>query len=178
MRIHTLGPDSSDSYVAAKSILQSEEDDVIDYPSFDSLIHNIRQLREDYVLFPVAFQSARKEYGWKEFNYDYWDRVELIQVFSKKTKPMLLVKNRKHTENKAMIHPATEIFMKKYLKSVGESTVISYTDSKYKAWTAFYKKKLKYTIVSEDVYEKEKQEEFVVEERYEPEMVWCLYKIK
>ncbi|MFC6464690.1 hypothetical protein ACFP65_06790 [Marinilactibacillus sp. GCM10026970] len=175
--IHTLGPESTDSYAAAKSLIKSEEDDIVAYPSFDNLIHNIELLKGEYVLFPVAFKSARREYGWKEFNYDYWDKVELVEVFQKKTKPMVLVKNKEHSENTAMIHPATTIFLKKYLESIEDPTLITYTDSKYKAWTAFCKKNLKYTIISEDVFEKERYPEHEVEERYEPVMVWCLYKI-
>ncbi|MCC5890445.1 MAG: hypothetical protein JJU01_07735, partial [Alkalibacterium sp.] len=55
---------------------------------------------------------------------------------------------------------------------------ITYTDSKIKAWTAFQKKGLKYTIISEDVFENERTDDYQLIERYEPEMVWCLYKIK
>lgn len=177
MRIHTLGPENTDSYAAAETLLQ-EEDEIVGYPSFDNLLHHLPDLKGEHVLFPVAFKSARREYGWKEFNYDYWDQVELVHVFPKKTKPMLLVENPQRMENRAMIHPATTIFLEKYLQKQNEHTAISFTDSKYKAWTAFCKKKLKYTIISEDVFEAEKREEFIVVERYEPEMVWCLYKIK
>lgn len=177
MIIHTLGPSSTDSYAAAESLIKSEEDDIVAYPSFDNLLHNIDSLKGEHVLFPVAFKSARRDYGWKEFNYDYWDKVELVEVFQKKTKPMVLVRNTKYSENSAMIHPATTIFMKKYLESTVEHTLINFADSKYKAWTAFCKKNLKYTIISEDVFEKEKYPEHKVEERYEPVMVWCLYKI-
>lgn len=177
MRIHTLGPESTDSYAAAQTLVQ-EEDEIVGYPSFDNLLHHLPNLIGEHILFPVAFKSARREYGWKEFNYDYWDQVELVKVFPKRTKPMLLVKNNHRSENRAIIHPATTIFLEKYLKKRGEHTPITFTDSKYKAWTAFRKKQLKYTIISEDVYEKEKQDGFTIEERYEPEMVWCLYKIK
>lgn len=177
MRIHTLGPESTDSYAAAQAMLQ-EEDEIVGYPSFDNLLHHLPELKGEHILFPVAFESARRDYGWKEFNYDYWYQVDLVKVFSKKTKPMLLVKNQYRTENRAVIHPATKIFLKNYLKETGETVPITYADSKYKAWTAFCKKKVKYTIVSEDMYEKEKQEGFSIERRYEPEMVWCLYKVK
>ncbi|WP_208560711.1 hypothetical protein [Marinilactibacillus kalidii] len=177
MIIHTLGPNSTDSYAAAESLLKSDEDDIVAYPSFDNLLHTIESLKGEHVLFPVAFKSARREYGWKEFNYDYWDKVELVEVFQKKTKPMVLVRNHRYTEDAAMIHPATTIFMKKYLASTSEQTLINFADSKYKAWTAFCKKNLKYTIISEDVFEKEKYPEHEIQERYEPVMVWCLYKI-
>ncbi|EXJ22701.1 hypothetical protein ADIAL_1816 [Alkalibacterium sp. AK22] len=178
MIIHTLGPDSTDSYAAAQSLISSEEDDIVGYPSFDAIIHQLEQLKGDCVLFPVAFQSARKAYGWKEFNYDYWDKVELMHVFSKKTKPMVLIENSRRTEDRAMIHPATTIFLEKYLSRTQETIPITFTDSKVKAWTAFQKKGLKYTIISEDVYEEEKNSYYQLVERYEPEMVWCLYKIK
>lgn len=177
MIIHTLGPSSTDSYAVAESLLQSEDDGIVEYPSFDSLLHNMDQLSGQHVLFPVAFKSARKNYGWKEFNYDYWDKVDLVKVFQQKTKPMLLVKNNYPAENRAMIHPATTIFLKKYLAAKNEDTVIDFTDSKYKAWSAFRKKNLKYTIISEDVFEREKKAAYTVEARYEPVMVWCLYKI-
>lgn len=177
MIIHTLGPSSTDSYAVAESLLQSEDDGIVEYPSFDSLLHTIDSLSEQYVLFPVAFKSARKDYGWKEFNYDYWDRVDLVDVFQRKTKPMVLVKNKYYSQDRAMIHPATTIFLKKYLTAQNEQTAIDFADSKYKAWTAFCKKNLKYTIISEDVFEKEKKADYTIEARYEPVMVWCLYKI-
>lgn len=177
MIIHTLGPSSTDSYAVAESLLQSEDDGIVEYPSFDSLLHNIDSLSEQYALFPVAFKSARKDYGWKEFNYDYWDKVDLVDVFQRKTKPMVLVKNKYYSQDQAMIHPATTIFLKKYLTAQNEQTAIEFADSKYKAWTAFCKKNLKYTIISEDVFEKEKKAEYTIEARYEPVMVWCLYKI-
>ncbi|MCC5893937.1 MAG: hypothetical protein JJU16_00615 [Alkalibacterium sp.] len=178
MIIHTLGPESTDSYAAAKTLLNSEEDDIVGYPSFDTILHHLEELKGDCVLFPVAFQSARRSYGWKEFNYDYWENIELMQVFAKKTKPMVLIENSARRENSAMIHPATTIFLQKYLKKVKEDIPITFTDSKVKAWTAFQNKGLKYTIISEDVYEKEKCNDYQLIERYEPEMVWCLYKIK
>lgn len=177
MIIHTLGPSSTDSYAIAESFMQSEDDGIVEYPSFDSLLHNIDQMTGQHVLFPVAFKSARKDYGWKEFNYDYWDKVDLVEVFQRKTKPMVLIKNNYYAEDHAMIHPATTIFLKKYLTEKNEDTVIEFTDSKYKAWSAFCKKNLKYTIISEDVFEKEKTTEYTIEARYEPVMVWCLYKI-
>jgi hypothetical protein len=177
MIIHTLGPSSTDSYTVAKSFMQSEDDEIVQYPSFDNLLHIIDQLTGQYVLFPVAFKSARKDYGWKEFNYDYWDKVDLVNVFQRKTKPMVLVKNRQYKQNRAMIHPATTIFLKKYLIKENENTFIEFTDSKYKAWLAFCKKNLRYTIISEDVFEREKKEAYTIEARYEPVMVWCLYKI-
>lgn len=178
MIIHTLGPENTDSYAAAQSLLQAEEDDIVGYPSFDTILHELERLKGDCVLFPVAFQSARKPYGWKEFNYDYWEKIELLQVFAKKTKPMVLIENRDRKMDSAMIHPATKIFLEKYLNKVNETLPITYTDSKIKAWTAFKNMGLKYTIISEDVFEKEKTDQYQIVERYEPQMVWCLYKIK
>ena len=178
MIIHTLGPESTDSFAAAETLLNSEEDDIVAYPSFDTILHQIEQLKGDCVLFPVAFQSARRSYGWKEFNYDYWEQIELVRVFAKRTKPMVLIKNNARRENSAAIHPATKIFLEKYLNKMKEEIPILFTDSKVKAWAAFQKKGLKYTIISEDVYENEKCSDYELIERYEPEMVWCLYKIK
>lgn len=178
MIIHTLGPEGTDSYAAAQTLVSAEEDDIVGYPSFDTILHQLDHFKGECVLLPVAFQSARKPYGWKEFNYDYWDRIELLSVFSKKTKPMVLVENKLRKEDSAMIHPATAIFLEKYLDRMNESIPITYTDSKIKAWTAFQKKGLKYTIISEDVFENERTDDYQLIERYEPEMVWCLYKIK
>jgi len=178
LNIHTLGPEITDSYAAAVSLLEDENDQIISYKSFDQMIHEIPNLKGELLLFPVGFESAKRKYSWKDFHYDYYEKLDIIKVFPKATKPMVLVKNKFPTENRAIIHPATKIFLEKYLKKNNKQTLISFADSKYKAWTAFLKKGVEYTVISLDVFEKETQNDMYIEETYEPEMIWCLYKVK
>lgn len=178
MKIHTLGPETTDSYAVAESLLETENDKVVPYTSFDQMIHEIPNLKGELLLFPVGFESAKRKYTWKDFHYDYYKVLDIVEVFPKATKPMVLVKNKFPTENRAIIHPATKIFLEKYLKKENKQAMISFADSKYKAWTAFLKKGVEYTVINLDVFEDEKQDDMFIEETYEPEMIWCLYRVK
>jgi len=91
---------------------------------------------------------------------------------------MALVRNKFPTENRAIIHPATKIFLEKYLKKNHKQAMITFADSKYKAWRAFLKKRAEYTVISVDIFDNEKQDDMYIVETYEPEMIWCLYKVK
>jgi len=178
MNIHTLGPEFTDSYAVAESLLQSADDEVVPYTSFDQLIHEIDHLQGEYLLFPVGFESAKRNYTWKDFHYDYFEVLDIVKVFPKATKPMILVKNKFPAENRAIIHPATRIFLEKFLKKKKKHVNITFSDSKYKAWTAFLKKDAEYTVINLDVFEEEKNDNLFIEETYEPEMIWCLYQVK
>lgn len=178
MNIHTLGPEHTDCYEAASKLICVPDDKIICYESFDRIINELGNLIGEFVLFPAAFQSAKSNYGWKEFNFQYWDRLELVKVFSKETKPMVLVKNRNWKQNIAVIHPATEIFINEYIKKTQESIKIVYSDSKFKAWNQFLENEMKYTIISKDVLRLNNNRSLIIVNQYNPIMVWCLYKIR
>lgn len=184
MRIHTLGPETTDSYMVAKGLVgktpigDQQKGEVVPYTSFDQLIHHIPQLKGEYLLFPLGFQSAKRNYTWKDFHYDYYQELDIVTVFPQKTKPMALVRNKFPTENRAIIHPATKIFLEKYLKHRNKQAMITFADSKAKAWSGFLKKQIAYTICSLDDYQAVDDPNLVLEETYEPEMIWCLYRVK
>lgn len=177
MRIHTLGPKETDSYNAAKSLRGQNE--IVTYNSFEEIFFKFKELKGDYILIPAAYENISKDYGWKDFNFQYWECLKLDIVFEKYTKPMLLIENSKFEIDKVIVHPATEIFIKLYLDKENKNCKIEFENSKYLAWEKFLRSKYRYTIISKDVFDKtDTNFEFKVLEEYEPIMVWCLYKIE
>jgi len=68
LKIHTLGPKITDSYAVAESLIENENDKVVSYKSFDQMIHEIPNLKGEFLLFPVGFESAKRKYTWKDFH--------------------------------------------------------------------------------------------------------------
>lgn len=175
MKVHTLGPNATDSYKAAKTIVKDA--DIILHESFDEIIDNIEQYLNEYIIIPVAYTSHRKKYDWKDFNFQYCNRLKLCKVAALYTQPMLLLEKEISSNYDAIVHPATEIFLNK-AKRIDS---IEYAKSKYDAWKQFKNDyKYKYTLISKDVFEMEKNEccyNLTILEEYKPIMIWCLYKI-
>lgn len=177
MRIHTLGPRETDSYSAAKSL--KGENKIVIYNSFEEIFSRIKEFKGDYILIPTAYENISHNYGWKDFNFQYWECLKLHIVFKKYTKPMLLIENSQFKIDKVIVHPATEIFAKTYLDKENRNCQIEYANSKYLAWKRFLQNKYRYTIISKDVFEEtDTDSKLKVLEEYKPIMVWCLYKIE
>ena len=175
MRINTLGPETTDSYCVAKNLCKNN-DEILLYDSFDALIDNLWKMKDEYILIPAAYESVDKKYDWKDFNLDYWENVELTRVFHKKTKQMVLIEHTNFKKNIAVIQPATKIMLKKYLKEKRIDSEIEYESSKVKAYQQFFSNKYRFTIISSDVVRVTDQ--IITRKIYNPEMVWCLYKVR
>lgn len=176
MKIHTLGPDLTDSFSAATSVECSDRE-IICHDSFDDIIENLDCYIGEHIVIPTAYQSSKKNYGWKEFNFQYWDRLELVKLFSAPTKTMVLLKNSSFECEKSIIHPATKIYMEEFLRKHNENIPMVFAESKVAAWNLFKKDRMKYTIVSKDVAIKKTKKTLNIIEEYRPQMIWCLYKI-
>jgi hypothetical protein len=177
MRIHTLGPEGTDCYTVANQLLELSKGEIIGYASFDDIIDNIENFINEYILFPVAFVNKERNYDWKDFNFEYWSRLELVNLFHQKTKPMYLIENEKWKEDLAVIQPATNIFMEQYLKANKSDTKILFENSKFSSLEHLIINNYRYTIISDDIYESRKNNFMKIKKIYEPSMIWCLYKI-
>lgn len=177
MIIHTLGPESTDSFGALLSIVESSKK-IVCHKSFDDIIENLHLFVDEYIFLPTAYQSHKRDYGWKDFNFQYWNQIELMTVFARPTKPMVLLKNKRWESDKAIIHPATKIFIEKYLNRMGEHTTMMFAKSKFSAWEIFKRDSLKYTIISLENFKDKDYPNYSIIEEYTPQMIWCLYKVR
>lgn len=175
MIINTLGPTGTDSHAAALDTVTSSQDKIVLYKSFDEIIEQLGQLSNQYILIPVAFESSSKDYDWKDLNFEYWEKLEIISIFSKKTKPMILIENPEYEVDLAIIQPATRIYMKKYLDSIAAQTEIIPEKSKIRAYEKFSEENYRYTICSKETVS---ENSFLIQNTFEPSMIWCLYRVK
>ncbi|WP_348921673.1 hypothetical protein [Enterococcus rotai] len=175
MIINTLGPVGSDSYRVAKTLIDVH-DEINIYSSFDEIIAKIDDMENQYILIPTAYRSALSEYDWKDFNFEYWERMDLANVFHRKTKIMMLVENAKFKKDCAIIHPATSIYMKKYIAKQYLNSKIEFASSKCKAYERFVKFDYRFTIASEDNISFKNSYKII--KKIQPEMVWCVYKVR
>lgn len=176
MKINTLGPEMTDSYCAAKN-LGVKNEEILLYDSFDAIIDNLWKMEGEYILIPAAYESVEKKYDWKDFNFDYWENLELVRVFHRKTKQMILIEHKNFKKDIAIIQPATNIMLKKYLNEKNIESEIRYEPSKIKAYQKFFSNKYRFTIISSDVVVGG-TEQIITRKVYNPEMVWCLYKVR
>lgn len=179
MKVHTLGPKSTDSYFIAKKKFKNAE--IICHNSYDIIIEKLDELKGEYLLIPTAYKSSKKNYDWKDFNFEYRKKLELKEVFYEKTKTMILIENKDFVINKVLLHPATEIFFREYMKIEEIKLEIDYTDSKHIALDTFFNKNYRFVIASKDLYLnyncRFKNKKILEIKEYNPVMVWCLYKI-
>ena len=89
---------------------------------------------------------------------------------------MVLIEHTNFKKNIAVIQPATKIMLKKYLKEKRIDSEIEYESSKVKAYQQFFSNKYRFTIISSDVVRVTDQ--IITRKIYNPEMVWCLYKVR
>lgn len=177
--IHTLGPEQTDSYRTLKYYLQKNFDDniqIVLHENYDEIIEKLGKFKGEYFFIPTAYKSPNKNYGWTEFNFQHCDELEIADVLSYQTMPMYLISNSKYKKNSAIIHPATEVFIRTYLDT--KDVNIEYASSKVLAYDLFNKYKYRYCIISDQVFEQDKESDVNIIKKFYPTMVWCLYKVK
>ncbi|RLK63885.1 hypothetical protein D3H64_02060 [Atopobacter sp. AH10] len=175
MILNTLGPTTTDCYHAI-SYVKSKIDEIRLYSSFDRMIENIDHLKGQYILMPLAFESSCRAYGWKDFNYEYYRRLNIVELFHAPIKEMVLVENKPYKMDKAIIQPATQFLMLDYLSRRGIASPIDFAPSKAKAKNQWEDKGYRFAIVSKDALDDEDRKKIC--ESYSPEMIWCLYEVK
>ncbi|BAP86563.1 hypothetical protein LOOC260_120570 [Paucilactobacillus hokkaidonensis JCM 18461] len=174
-KIHTLGPNTTDSVAAAAHIPGNVEYQLVLHDSFDEIISNLPQLQGDYFLVPTAYQSKQSDFGWRELSYQYWDQLELESVYHHPLKTMCLIENLQFEQNKAIVHPATTNLLNGYLNQKNLTIPIHYAGSKASAYKKFVRDGYRFSIISQDLLEADSKYQII--KTYHPDMVWCLYHI-
>lgn len=175
MIINTLGPTATDCFYAINRI-KLKVDVIVLYDSFDSIVNCFDKLKGQYILLPVAFESSIKNYSWKDFNFEYHKRIEIVDSFHSFTKGMVLIENCNYKINRAIIQPATEILMLNYLKKKSMDLRIDFTHSKVMANKKFLEEGYRFSIVSQETIIN--NDDIIICETFFPEMIWCLYRVK
>ncbi|WP_156447607.1 hypothetical protein [Streptobacillus felis] len=146
------------------------------HKSIDDIIDIIQHLKGEYIFMPVAYTSEKKDYNWTNFNFIYHKKIKICNIFFDYTMEMVLVENKNYKKNKCVIHPATKIFSDKFFENKKINIEYEYTSSKFIAYNKFKVEMYRYTIISSNVLENNNNE--IVLEKYNPEMIWVLYKVK
>ncbi|MCI1986033.1 MAG: hypothetical protein LKJ69_04110 [Lactobacillus sp.] len=171
--VHTLGPESTDSYAAATTL--GGEYDIQLHDNFDTVIAHLSDYVGETLLLPAAYQSQKPDFGWRELAYQYWQRLKIKTVFALPLKPMCIVENPDYQLAKAVVHPATENLLSSYLEAHELQVGIEYAGSKTQAYRDFCATQARFTVASVGTFEPGPHA--VVRATFEPEMVWCLYQI-
>ena len=186
MIIHTLGPKTTDAYLATLAYCQQQRlvADIQLHDSFEVIIDNLASYKGDALLIPAAFKSHKiEDLDWAKLNYNMSDRLSIKDTFHLPLMPMVLVENTNYQVDKAIIHAATEGLLDDFM-TVKNPTFdltrqVIYADSKAVALTDFFTEGYHYAIVSKDHYEEIAQHKFgyTIKKEYDTSMVWVVYNI-
>ncbi|WP_125007893.1 hypothetical protein [Lentilactobacillus kosonis] len=182
MKLHTLGPEATDSYKATMYLremyLDLEDAEVVLHSSFDDIYRHLEHEQGDLFLVPVAYRSAQSNGNWADNNLKYSNQLDIINVFKLPIMPLMLVRNPDDNNGKAVLHPSTKQLIKEYSLDKGRKLNLEFVDSKAEALAKFKGNGYEFAIVSKDIYNidcEHRHDEIISE--YSPTMIWCLYRI-
>ncbi len=180
MRVHTLGPKTTDSYAAAAYYQQHEAPDaeIVLHDDFADLLLDLDAIAGDQLLIPAAYQNPSGTLSWREFNYSCGERAVIRHVFHLDLLPMVLVEARHPEREEAVVHPATRRLLTETISTVGLPIISA--KSKPVALDQFLARKSRYTIVSEPLFREKTAAipgAYQIIKRYPAAMVWVVYDI-
>lgn len=175
MKLHTLGPNTTDSYHAYRYWKNRNdlEIELVMHHSFKDIYANLASYQNDLFLVPTMYRDQNSD--WASYHYQYLDRLKIYDVFVLDTKPMILVKNNQISNQKIGLHQATEPFLKSFENQQKIKLKRVFTDSKSIALQKFLNQEIEYAIISES--DEIKQTNFEVIKKYTPQIIWCVYQI-
>ncbi|MDF7637338.1 hypothetical protein PT274_03555 [Leuconostocaceae bacterium ESL0958] len=177
--IHTLGPNSTDSYHAACRLTAADPHyqgaTIRCHDSFEAIYQNLAQWPGDYFLVPVAYQDASGT-SWTNNNYRYSKVLKIVHTFAQPLLPLLLVENTAVQNQRMVLHAATDALREKLAAERGQAITAQYYSSKPLVAAAFASGQFQYGIFSEASFQD--GADYQIIDRYQPEMVWCLYQIQ
>ncbi|TPR14314.1 hypothetical protein [Apilactobacillus timberlakei] len=184
MILNTLGPKSTDSYEAAKFVKNKifPKINIQLHDSFDDIYENLSELEGECILVPVAYRSSSSSSNWVDNNYKYWNKLDIINTFVLSTMPMLLVKNDDIKIKNMILHPSTIAYLKDFENEFDININAEFDRSKPIVLDKFINENFRYSIVSENLlneYINNKIINFNVDiiHKYQPKMIWCIYKV-
>ncbi|MBS9336339.1 hypothetical protein [Fructobacillus papyrifericola] len=178
--IHTLGPKETDANLAART-LQDEDPHyrglpIQLHPDFSSVYANLATYKGDYFLVPVGYQGPAGD-SWTSQHYAHWQELSIQKTWAAPTMEMLLVENTEVQNGKAVSHKTTTALLDDFASQNMLSLDVDYVPAKPLAADSFLKGDYQYAIFSQNAEVKLKASHRIIE-RFQPEMIWCLYQIK
>lgn len=170
-KLYTLGPVGTDAYNIAKKITNN-----IELCESFPLAMERAFINKEYALICCGYinKDENKQVidSWVNLNFNYLNKMKIIDSFFHKTKTMCIAKNKeKETIERVIIHPATECFLD-YINFDGE---VVYSNNKPTAVLLTAMGDYDACIGSKDIVKQYSQLDIMVE--FSPQMVWCIYSI-
>lgn len=178
MRIHTLGPAATDSSQAAQYYVEHYLADqlktstqIVLHSSFEQLFSQLQQLKDDFLVIPTAFRSAKSGMSWGQWHYRNLTVLDLQTAFVYPLNSLVLLENTASVSNIAYTHAALTDLMGQYIKP----KVVRCSASKYAAYQQ-YLVDGQYVLTNEKNVRLRPTEKIL--QRFSPQMVWAVYQIK
>ena len=180
MQTHTLGPETTDSYRAAAYFKRHYQPDttIVLHDDFAEILNHLPALAGQQFLMPAAYQNAKGDLSWREFNYNASGIAKINTVFHLPLMPMVLVENLAPRRQEAVFHPATKRLFESVLPLAGLSQ--RPMTSKALVLTSFLRRGSRYAIVTEEFFQKATRAtsaQYRVLRRFPGEMVWVVYDV-
>ncbi|MBS9335390.1 hypothetical protein LQZ24_02700 [Fructobacillus sp. M1-13] len=178
--IHTLGPKETDSNLVA-SKLEAEDPNyqglsIQLHFDFATIYANLDKYQGDYFLVPVGYQGPAGD-TWTSQHYANWQKLSIQKTWASPTMEMLLVENSEQKNGKAVSHKTTTALLKDFADRKQITLAIDYVPAKPVAANCFLNGDYQYAIFSQNAEADLKATHHIME-RFQPEMIWCLYQIK
>jgi hypothetical protein len=170
----TLGPEGTDAHAEARRRFVNVE---LRSSFRDTMQHAYDH--DAYALLAAGFVQMSGNTlvdSWVRLHFQYHVKMELFETWHSPTKPICVAVHRRHRDrslaelSSVALHPATEAFADMFM--VGPTR--AYVDAKPLAARMAAVGEADACIASVDVVER--YPELCVVERFQPDMVWCLYR--
>ncbi|WDF82991.1 hypothetical protein PQ472_01745 [Lacticaseibacillus pabuli] len=180
MQTHTLGPETTDSFRAAeyfKAHLQPDTTIVL-HDDFADILTNLPAIAGQQFLIPAAYQNAKGDLSWREFNYNASGVAKINTTFHLPLMPMVLVENLQPRRGEAVFHPATKQLFESVIPLAGLSQ--RPMTSKALVLGSFLRRGSRYAIVTEEFFKEAtaaSAAQYRILKRFPGEMVWVVYDV-
>lgn len=180
MQTHTLGPTTTDSYRAAEYFKTQIQPDtqIVLHDDFADILTHLDTIAGQQFLMPAAYQNAKGNLSWREFNYNASGVAKINTVFHLPLMPMVLVENLQPRREEVVFHPATKKLFESVIPLVGLSQ--RPMASKALVLTSFLRRGSRYAIVTEEFFKAattDSAAQYRVLKQFPGEMVWVVYDV-
>lgn len=173
MKIHTLGPEQTDSCAACRHYrdVSLPGAEMALHDSFEEILEHLGRYGGDLLVIPAAFASETLHLTWGTMHYRYLDRMDLVESFVHPLDRLVCLRSRVRRTGIGYTHAATADLLVGYTPSARLVTV----PSKYRAYER-YLEDGEYVLTNEKNMVEEDAAEILAE--FDVRMVWCVYRIR
>lgn len=180
MKIHALGPNGTDSEEVAHYWSRRANIDapVQLWSSYVDIFNSLRNLVGDYLVVPVGYLDAQDGSAWVDLHFGAYGQVELLEVFARPTKPMVVLERAASPRVAIALAPATRGFLR-VLEFLPGDIPQNLVASKPLALQKLLSGGASHCICSLPDWDPQEWERRGVEivERLQPDMVWSVYRV-